>query len=253
MRWLMLLISVLLIGSLFIPALKVPAGMVPICSDSGDLICRMHRQPGIRLIWGTVVPIILLLIVLSHEIWRRICPLSFVSQLGRALGYQRTLTGKGGRTSVAKVDSKSWLARHHLQLQWSLLISGMCLRLLVVNGSPFWLGILLLTTFLAAMVVGWAFNGKAWCQYICPLGPVETVVNGMRGCLGTPAHVGKSSTNPSAAPFPVMGVSTRLASVARRPASISIWSALFGSRCGENEVFPGLGIPIQAWCLASSS
>ena len=194
LRWLMLAISVLLIGSLFIPGLVVPAGMVPLCADSGDLICRTHRQPGIGLIWGTVVPIALLLIVLSHEIWRRICPLSFVSQLGRALGYQRSLTGKGGRTSVAKVESKSWLARHHLQLQWTLLISGMCLRLLVVNGSPFWLGILLITTFLAAMVVGWAFNGKAWCQYICPLGPVETVANGMRGSLGTPAHVGKSSS-----------------------------------------------------------
>ena len=193
MRWLMLLLSVLLVGSLLIPGLNLPANFVPICANSGDLTCQIHRQPGIRLIWGTVVPIALLLIALSHQIWRRICPLSFVSQLGRSLGFQRTVIAKGGRLSVAKVEQKSWLGRHHLQLQWSLFISGLCLRLLVVNGSPFWLAILMIITFLAAMIVGWAFNGKAWCQYICPLGPVETVINGMRGCLGTPAHVGKSS------------------------------------------------------------
>jgi hypothetical protein len=48
-------------------------------------------------------------------------------------------------------------------------------------------------TLLAAVAVGWAFGGKSWCQYICPMGPVQTVLTCVRGPLGSPAHVGAPS------------------------------------------------------------
>jgi len=131
--------------------------------------------------------------VLSHELWRRICPLAFVSQLARALGRQRTRPGRKGRPELVMVEADSWLGRHHLALQWSLLIAGLCLRLLVVNGSPLGLAILLLLTLVAALLVGWAWGGKAWCQYVCPMGPVQTVLTTLRGPLGSTAHVGTSS------------------------------------------------------------
>jgi hypothetical protein len=141
-----------------------------------------------------VVPVGVLLIgVLSHELWRRICPLAFVSQLARALGWQRSRPGRKGRPEVVQVEADSWLGRHHLALQWSLLIAGLCLRLLWVNGSPLGLAILLLVTLAAALLVGWAWGGKAWCQYVCPMGPVQTVLTGLRGPLGSPAHVGTTS------------------------------------------------------------
>ncbi len=194
LRWFMLAVSVLLFASLLTPSLTVPLSSVPAqCAESGDLACQVQRQPGVRLLWGTVIPTGLLLMVLGHEIWRRICPLSFVSQLGRALGLQRTRVGKGGKPQVLKVEPQSWLGQHHVQLQWSLLITGLTLRLLVVNGDPFWLAIMFIATFLAAIVVGWAFGGKTWCHYICPVAPVEFVVNGMRGFLDSPAHVGNRS------------------------------------------------------------
>jgi len=155
---------------------------------------QCHHHEGNQVFWGIVVPLgVLMLVLLSHELWRRICPLSFVSQLFRALGLQRTVIGKGGRRDVAKVEANSWLARHHVQLQWSLFIAGLSLRLLVVNSNPFALGLFLMLTVLAALVMGWAYAGKAWCQYICPMAPVQTLITGPRSLLGTSAQLQSGS------------------------------------------------------------
>ena len=191
-RWVLLLGWLLLILSLLLP-LSMPSNLVPECR-AANLHCFLHHQPGNRLFWGVVVPSgVLMIVVLSHELWRRICPLAFASQLFRALGRQRTRRGKGGKPEVAKVATDSWLGRHHVQLQWSLLIAGLCLRLLVVNSSPLGLAMLLLVTLAAAIAIGWAYGGKAWCQYVCPMAPVQTVLTGPRGALGSPAHLGTNS------------------------------------------------------------
>ncbi|MFM7313150.1 MAG: cyclic nucleotide-binding domain-containing protein [Cyanobium sp.] len=193
-RWGLLIGWLLLITSLLLPVVSLPAWLAPACSAAHRLECERHLQPGNRLFWGTVVPVGILMIgVFSHELWRRACPLAFVSQLGRSLGWQRTRPGRRGRPEVVLVGPESWLGRHHLALQWSLLTAGLCLRLLVVNGHPLGLAILLLGTLAAALLVGWAWGGKAWCQYICPMGPVQTVLTGLRGPLGSTAHVGTST------------------------------------------------------------
>jgi hypothetical protein len=193
-RWVLLIGWLLLIASLLLPAISLPLGLLPSCPAAAAPDCPVHRQPGNRIFWGTVVPAGLLLIgAASHEIWRRICPLAFVSQLARALGWQHSRPGRKGKPEVVMVESNAWLARHHLTLQWSLLIAGLSLRLLAVNGSPLGLAILLLFTLAAALLVGWAWGGKAWCQYICPMGPVQTVLTGLRGPLGSQAHVGTSA------------------------------------------------------------
>ena len=151
---------------------------------------QCHHHEGNQLFWGIVVPLgVLILVLLSHEIWRRICPLAFVSQLFRALGKQRTVVGKGGRRDVVKVEANSWLARHHVQLQWALFIAGLSLRLLVVNSNPLALGLFLALTVLAALGIGWAYAGKAWCQYFCPMAPVQALVTGPRSLLGSAAQL----------------------------------------------------------------
>lgn len=193
-RWLLLVGWLLLILSLLLPALSLPLELTPACSPEAGLDCVVHRQPGNRIFWGVVVPTGVLLIgVVSHELWRRVCPLAFVSQLGRALGWQRTRLGQGGRPEVVKVEAKSWLGRHHIELQWTLLIAGLCLRLLGLNSSPLGLASLLLITLAAAVAVGWAYGGKAWCQYICPMGPVQSVLTGLRGPFGSTAHWGANT------------------------------------------------------------
>ena len=192
-RWILLVCWLLLIISLFIPAL----GSLQIAAEKcvkGGIDCGYHQQPGNQLFWGIGVPsLLLILIVLSHEFWRRICPLAFVSQIFRILGWQRTIVNAKGRQEQIKIKPDSWLAKHHIELQWSLLISGLCLRLLVVNSSPKGLGFLLIATLASAAFVGWAYSGKAWCQYFCPMAPVQTILTGQRGALGSPAHIGNSS------------------------------------------------------------
>jgi len=173
LRWLLISGWLALIASLLLPSSPVS---------------------GNRLFWGTVVPVVLLLIAaVSHELWRRICPLAFVSQLAQALGRQRTRPGKGNRPELVLIAPGSWLGRHHIELQWSLLIAGLCLRLLGANSQPLWLAVWLTLTLLAAVMAGWAWGGKTWCQYLCPMGPVQTVLTGLRGPLGSTAHVAAPS------------------------------------------------------------
>lgn len=191
LRWALLSGWLLLIVSLLLPhdelLLPYQARLAPCLSG---LSCELHDYDGNRLFWGAVVPISLLIIVaLSHEAWRRLCPLAFVSQIFRALGWQRTVIGRGGRREVAKISQNSWLGRYHFHLQWMFLVAGLILRLLVLNSHPLALAVLLSSTLLAALVVGWAYSGKAWCQYFCPMGPVQVILTGPRSALGSSAHL----------------------------------------------------------------
>ena len=108
-------------------------------------------------------------------------------------GIEKAAPTTGGRARIRQVRPDSWLGLHHIELQWSLLIAGLCLRLLAVNNHPLVLAILLLGTLAAAMTVGWAYGGKTWCQYICPMGPVQQVLTAARSPLGTTAHVNNTS------------------------------------------------------------
>ncbi len=134
---------------------------------------------GARLFWGMVLPLIILtLLILGHETWRRICPLSFISQIPRALRLQR-------KTTIAE---DSWLARHTLTFQFGLLFLGLTLRLLLFNSDRLLLGCLLLFTILAAITVGFFYDGKTWCQYFCPMAPVQMIYSEPSGLLGSRAH-----------------------------------------------------------------
>ena len=94
---------------------------------------------------------------------------------------------------MVKIEVGSWLGHHHVQLQWGLFIAGFCLRLLLVNSSPQGLGVFLALTVTAALGMGWAYGGKVWCQYFCPMAPVQAVVIGPRSLLGSPARLETSS------------------------------------------------------------
>lgn len=147
-----------------------------------------------RIFWAMVVPVGLLIIfVLGHEFWRRICPLSFFSQIPRALGMQRkrkrvSSTGKT-RYELVSIDKASWLGRNFLYLQFGLLCLGLVCRILLINADRWALGSFLIMTILAAIGVGYLYAGKSWCQYFCPMAPVEMIFTGPRGLLGSKAHL----------------------------------------------------------------
>jgi 4Fe-4S binding domain len=134
---------------------------------------------GARIFWGMVVPLsIITLLVFGHEAWRRICPLSFMSQIPRALGWQRKRL----------VKENSWLHRNHSSLQMGLLFLGLNIRLLFVNSDRVLLGIFLLLTILSAITIGFLYGGKTWCNYFCPMAPVQKIYSEPSGLLGSVAH-----------------------------------------------------------------
>lgn len=147
-----------------------------------------------RVFWGMILPIgIIILLVFGHEFWRRICPLSFFSQIPRALGIQRSRkivnpdTGSI-RKEVIGVEKKSWLGRNYLYLQLGLFYLGLNCLILFVNGDYRYMGMFLLFTIASSIIVGYLYKGKSWCQYFCPMAPVQMFYTGPRGLLGSDAH-----------------------------------------------------------------
>jgi hypothetical protein len=151
---------------------------------------------GALMWWAMIVPSgIFILHALGHEVWRRICPLSFFSQIPRALGLQRRLkvvdplTGTTRRELVT-IGENSWLGRNHLYVQFGLFVLGLVLRILYVNSDRIALGSFLLGSILCSILVGYLYAGKSWCQYFCPMAPVQMVYTGPRSLLGSQAHFG---------------------------------------------------------------
>ena len=160
----------------------------------GTCLTEQPYPLGTTVFWGLVVPAgIFILLVFGHELWRRICPLSFLSQIPRALGWQRQIerlnpkTGKR-HSELAKVPADSWLGRHYGSLQFGWLFVGLCGRLLFFNADRLVLAGWLLFTIAAAITVGALFGGKAWCQYFCPMAPVQAIYSTPSGLLGSQAH-----------------------------------------------------------------
>jgi hypothetical protein len=211
-RWGLALSWLLLIASLFYDPLSL------ILTDADNLSSpfRIHPETcillqgkclpqtpyslGVRLFWAVIVPAaILMIFVFGHEAWRRICPLSFLSQLPRALKLQRQrkIVSSGIVSyELISISENSWLGRNHLYLQFGLLFGGLTARLLVLNSHPLALGIFLVATICCAMLVGFLFAGKSWCNYFCPFAPVQAVFIGPRGLLGSQAHQASASLVP---------------------------------------------------------
>ena len=206
-RWVLTCAWLLLIASLFYdpisPLITAPNQLwSPFRIKPEDCIpvqnVCLDLQPyplGAPIFWGMIVPsAIFILLVFGHEIWRRICPLSFLSQIPRSLGWQRQIkrtdskTGKV-RYEIPKVKKDSWLGKNYFYLQFGLLFVGLCCRILFINGNAIALGIWLLGTIAAAIAVGYLYGGKTWCNYFCPMAPVQKVYAEPGALLASKAHM----------------------------------------------------------------
>ncbi|MBD2213983.1 cyclic nucleotide-binding domain-containing protein [Nostoc linckia FACHB-104] len=158
---------------------------------------------GTTLFWGAIVPAaIFILLVFGHELWRRICPLSFLSQIPRALGRQRQFKRENKKTGkvryeLAKVDPNSWLGRNYPYVQFGWLFAGLCGRILFFNADRLVLAGWLLFTIAAAIAVGYWYGGKSWCQYFCPMAPVQSIYSEPGGLLGSKAHTSEQTITQS--------------------------------------------------------
>jgi len=201
LRWFILIGWLLLILSLFYDPishyLTDPKALIsplrnPIADDPSQCIkiqseCVVDTTYPIatRIFWGKVIPsAILIIFVLGHDTWRRICPLYFVSQISVALGLKPLLN----------IKKNHWLVNNHLYVQFALLFIGLNARILLINSDRVALGIFFILTILAAIIVVALYGGRSWCHYVCPLGVVQTVLIGPRGLLGSKGNI-KSANN----------------------------------------------------------
>lgn len=147
----------------------------------GQCFAMEPYSVGPAIFWGIILPVaILSFITFGHELWRRICPLSFVSQLPNRLGLQRQVRQFNRITervsyATPKIKPESWLGKNHTYLQFGLLFLGLCGRIVFFNATRPLLAGLFLVTMGAAISVGYLFAGKSWCQYFCPMAPVQQI------------------------------------------------------------------------------
>ncbi len=161
----------------------------------GNCLEKNAYYLGAPIFWGIVVPSsIFILLIFGHELWRRICPLSFLSQIPRSLGWQRKIkrvSANGSiRFEIPRVDKDSWLGRNYLYVQMSWFFIGLCSRILFVNADRLALAIWLLFTILCAISIGYFYGGKSWCNYFCPMSPVQKIYAEPHGLFTSKAHIG---------------------------------------------------------------
>ncbi len=206
-RWLLTVGWVILILSAFYdpisPILTAPDNLLSpvrvhpeLCVlEHGICLPQVSYALAPRIFWGIVIPAgVLILLIGGHETWRRICPLYFLSQIPRKLGIQRKRKKTNAETGAVRqelvgVDAQSWLGKNYAYVQLGLFFLGLNIRLLAADGTALGFGIFMVATIAAAITVGYLFKGRSWCQYFCPMAPVQVFYTSNRGLLGSNAHM----------------------------------------------------------------
>jgi hypothetical protein len=166
---------------------------------------------GNRIFWTMIVPILpLFLMLFGHETWRRICPLSFVSQIPAILGRQRKIktlnrsTGSVDRI-LALLSSDSWMRRNHYYFQFGFLSLGLLGRLLFYNADRLALFVAFLFMLSFAFAVGLLYGGKTWCNYFCPAAVIQAAYTGPGGLFDSKAHIAPTPLGQSMCRAPLAG------------------------------------------------
>ena len=132
---------------------------VALCATIPTILGVEH---GNRLLWTVAIAALpFFWMTFGYHVWRRICPLAVMGQIGRILG--RPGTRKMG----------DWMGTHYLLVQLGFMVVALSLRLLATNGSDVWLAGFLGAVVLAAIATSFVYGGKTWCNFLCPVGMVE--------------------------------------------------------------------------------
>lgn len=117
---------------------------------------------GNRLLWTVAIAALpFFWMAFGYHLWRRLCPLAVMGQIGRLVG--RPGTRKMG----------DWMNKHYLLVQLAVMIAALSLRLIATNGSDVWLAGFLGVVIVFAIVTSFVYGGKTWCNFLCPVGLVE--------------------------------------------------------------------------------
>ena len=117
---------------------------------------------GLALFWAVAVPCLPGLWAIAPGLWRQVCPMAFLNQLPRQLGFEVT------RALPAPARYWSYL------LGVALLVAMVALRRPLLNGDGWATGAMCAAALVMALAGGLAFKGRSgWCGTFCPLAPVQ--------------------------------------------------------------------------------
>lgn len=146
------------------PRWVTTARVVMVLAFAATIPTVLGVRHGNRIVWTMAIAALpFAWMTLGYHLWRRVCPLAVIGQLGRLLG--RPGTRKMG----------DWASRNYLLVQLAVMIAALSLRLLATNGSATWLAGFFGLVILAAAITSFAYAGKTWCNFICPVGLVEKI------------------------------------------------------------------------------
>ncbi len=148
------------------PRWVIAARVVMVLAFAATIPTILGIEHGNRLTWTVCIAVLpFFWMAFGYHLWRRICPLAVMGQIGRLVG--RPGTKKMG----------DWMGKNYLLVQLGLMVVALSLRLIGTNGSAIWLAVFLGVVTLAAIVTSFVYAGKTWCNFLCPVGMVEKIHN----------------------------------------------------------------------------
>lgn len=144
------------------PRWVTAARIVLVIAFAATIPTILGVEHGNRLTWTVAIAALpLFWMVFGYHLWRRICPLAVMGQIGRLVG----------RPGTRKVGD--WFGKHYLLVQLALMVIALTLRLVATNGSDVWLAGFLGAVAVTAIATSFIYAGKTWCNFMCPVGLVE--------------------------------------------------------------------------------
>ena len=161
------------------PKWVLAARIVMLLAFAATIPVVLGAESGNRLVWTVCIAALpFFWMTIGYHVWRRICPLAVMGQLGRLMG----------RPGARKMGD--WMAKNYLYVQLALMVACLALRLVATNGSAAWLAGFLGVVIVAAVVTSFVYSGKTWCNFLCPVGLVEKLyTEPSRSSTGRPSEL----------------------------------------------------------------
>ena len=146
------------------PKWVIAARVVLVLAFAATIPTILGVEHGNRLLWTVAIAALpFFWMAFGYHVWRRICPLAVMGQIGRLMG--RPGTRKMG----------DWMSKHYVLVQLGVMLAALALRLIATNGSDVWLAGFLGAVVVAAIASSFVYAGKTWCNFLCPVGLVEKI------------------------------------------------------------------------------
>jgi len=125
-------------------------------------VVARYPQTGFMLFWRLAIPLLPATFAFMPGLWRQVCPMAFLNQLPRTLGF-----------GLGKTLPTSWKNGVYIVsvLTFFTLVS---LRWVYFNINPISLIALMSIALGLAFLGGFVFKGRSgWCGTFCPLAPIQ--------------------------------------------------------------------------------